>query len=84
MILLSKKKNTGDLKAYSIVSSFGLQMIITIGIGMFAGYYLDKYLNTTPLFIIIFVFLGVGAGFRNLYVMMVKLEKEEEKDDQGN
>lgn len=36
-------------------------------IGSFAGYYLDKWLGTLPLFFIICFFLGVAGSALNIY-----------------
>jgi len=31
------------------------------------GFWLDKWLGTMPLFLIVFFFLGFAAGFMNIY-----------------
>ncbi|MGC1401304.1 MAG: AtpZ/AtpI family protein [Thermodesulfobacteriota bacterium] len=40
------------------------------------GYYLDKWFQTSPVFFLIFMVLGIVAGFRNIYVIMKRTEKE--------
>ena len=42
---------------------------LTAGIlvGGFLGYWTDRWLHTTPLFMIVFFFLGFAAGFLNIY-----------------
>lgn len=36
-------------------------------VGGFLGYWTDRWLHTTPLFMIAFFFLGFAAGFLNIY-----------------
>lgn len=51
------------------VSTIGIAMAASIFVGFFIGYYLDNHLfggRTNPWFTIIFLILGVIAGFRNL------------------
>lgn len=57
------KEFAGD---YQMIVSFLVSIVILIFLGVFLGHKLDKKLNTTPLFIIIFTFLGIAASYRNL------------------
>jgi len=52
---------------YQMIVSFLLTLIILIFLGVFLGYKLDQLLKTTPLFILIFTFLGIAASYRNLF-----------------
>jgi F0F1-type ATP synthase assembly protein I len=61
-----KQKNA--LRVYSVVSSFLFEIIITIGISIAIGYFLDEWLNTVFVFKLIFIIIGVFAGIRNLIV----------------
>ena len=54
-------------KLVSQASSIGFLVVFCILIGLAIGYYIDKWLNTKPLFIVIFLFLGVVAAFYNLF-----------------
>lgn len=62
-----------DLWYYSSLSfSIALSMVIGLGI----GYWLDtRVFNTSPWFTLIFLGLGVIAGFRNIYLAMKKSQK---------
>jgi ATP synthase protein I len=65
------------LKLLAVVSSMGISMALAIVIGILIGYYLDKWFQTKyPYFFIIFMLLGIIAGFRNLYVIMKRTEKD--------
>lgn len=45
----------------------GAEMVVTIGAGTLIGYGLDSWLETKPLFLIVFLLAGVCAGFFNIY-----------------
>jgi ATP synthase protein I len=65
------------IKLLAMVSTMGLSMALAIVIGILIGYYLDKWLNTKyPWFFLIFMILGIVAGFRNIYVIMKRMEKD--------
>ena len=71
----------GFAKALSKLTQVGVTMIVTIGMCFFIGKWLDKKLGTDIIFLAILTFLGVGAAFRNLYMMvMLEYKKEEEKE----
>lgn len=48
---------------WATVSSLGLTLVVATAMGFTAGYYLDKWLNTSPWFTLILFVLGVIAGF---------------------
>ena len=51
------------------LSTLGLAMAFSIGIGAGVGYYLDNKFDTTPWLFFLFLGFGIAAAFRNLYVM---------------
>lgn len=67
------KKLFKDLWYYSSLSfSVALSMVIGLGI----GYWLDmRVFHTSPWFTLIFLGLGVIAGFRNIYLAMKKSQR---------
>lgn len=42
-------------------------LVAGVVVGGFLGYWLDKWLDTKPLFMIVMFFLGFAAGFLNIY-----------------
>ncbi|RRD94477.1 AtpZ/AtpI family protein [Clostridiales bacterium COT073_COT-073] len=64
-----------SLKALAMLTQMGITMIVPIGLGLFAGAFLDRKLGTAPIFLIIFIVLGIAAGFRNIYQMTRKFMK---------
>jgi F0F1-type ATP synthase assembly protein I len=72
--------NKSLLKTLGMVSSMGISIVIAIAIGVLIGIKLDKWLNTGPWFFFIFMFFGIIAGFRNIYIIA---GKEIHKDEDG-
>ena len=60
------------LKTLGMVSTMGISMAVAIAIGVYIGLKLDKWLGTKPWFFFIFLFFGIVAGFRNLYIIAGK------------
>jgi F0F1-type ATP synthase assembly protein I len=60
------------------LSTIGISVVLAIAIGVYVGLQLDKWLGTEPWFFFIFLFFGIVAGFRNIYIMA---GKEIRRDD---
>ena len=69
-------KWTDDL---SMVTHLGLTMAGSILLCFAIGYYLDKWLGTTGLFITIFTLLGIVGGGYTVYREIMKTLGQEEK-----
>lgn len=68
------------IKTLGLVSSMGISMALAIAIGVFTGLTLDRWLGSSPWFFFIFLFFGIAAGFRNIYIIA---GREIKKDDSG-
>lgn len=67
------ENNTGGFfKSMAMLASMGIAMVVSTFIGLVIGIYLDKYFDTKPWLTIIFLFFGIAAGFRNIYLMVKK------------
>jgi ATP synthase protein I len=64
------------IKLLALVSTMGISMVLALVIAIIVGYYLDKWFKTSPIFFLIFMVLGIVAGFRNIYVIMKRTEKD--------
>lgn len=58
-----------ELWYYSSLS-FSIALAIVIGLGI--GYWLDTRYDTSPWLTLVFLVLGIIAGFRNIYLAMKK------------
>jgi len=68
------------LKTLGLVSSMGISVVLAIAIGVFVGLKLDAWLGTAPWFFFIFLFIGIAAGFRNIYIIA---GREIHRNDRG-
>ena len=50
---------------------YGLTWVMSTGLFLTGGWFVDRWLGTMPLFLIIGAFVGAGAGFYSLYYHMV-------------
>ncbi|MBN2223308.1 MAG: AtpZ/AtpI family protein [Deltaproteobacteria bacterium] len=68
-----------------LLSSTGLSMVLAIFIGLAIGVLLDGKLNTRPCFTLIFLGLGIIAGFRNIFWFIRHYgTADDKKDKKGN
>jgi ATP synthase protein I len=63
-------------------SALGLEMAISVVIGMGIGYYLDRWLGTGPWLTIVWIGLGFAAGVRSLYRAAVRSGKDLEREEE--
>ncbi len=68
------------LKTLGMISTMGISFAVAIVIGVFMGLKLDEWFGTKPWFFFIFLFFGIVAGFRNIYIIA---GREIRKDDSG-
>ena len=64
MKTLPKKTVLGKVITYS---SIGIQVGLTVGLGMIAGVYLDRWLGTGPWLTVLGLVVGVISGFTRLF-----------------
>ena len=71
-----KEDTRKALKLVGLASTLGLTIVIATFIGLALGLWLDRVFDTSPWLTIIFLILGIIAGFRNFYRFMSKRAKE--------
>lgn len=57
----------------------GTELLSGVLVGAALGYFLDRLLGTQPWLLILFIFLGGGAGVLNVY-RFVKSEENKRKE----
>jgi ATP synthase protein I len=68
-------ENKGKLRDFARLtrlSSIGIAFILCSFIGFGVGYYIDTLIHTKPIFMIVFIIVGTGAGFLNAYRTITK------------
>ena len=74
------EEKRGLLLTLGTLSTIGISVVIAIAIGVYVGLQLDKWLGTAPWFFFIFLFFGIVAGFRNIYIMAGKEIRRDENN----
>ena len=74
---MSDKKSTGVQIAQmlSLISQLGIMMVVSIFGCFFVGKFIDNKLNTSPIFMLIFLVLGVGGAFMSVYKTVIVYTK---------
>ena len=58
---------TKDLRGMNKGLRAGSELLGAVIVGAVIGYWLDRFLGTAPLFMIILLFIGFVTGFYNIY-----------------
>jgi len=53
----------------------GLVIIACVLVGLAIGLFLDKFFKTNGVFLVIFLIMGIIAGFKNVYTEIMKDKK---------
>ena len=80
-MLDKRTKRTAFRLVYA--SSIGISMVIAIFGSLYVGLWLDKKFGTSPYLTLLLLFMGVVAGFKNIYVMIrrsIDAEKDAERE----
>ncbi len=64
------------LRLVGLASTVGLTLVLSTVIGLAIGIWLDRVFNTGPWLTLVFLVLGIVAGFRNFYRFMTKSTRE--------
>ena len=69
-------ESTGQaIRNIGALSAVGFMFVVAVVIGAAFGYFLDSWFGSSPSFFLIFFFLGLAAGIRNVYRMASRFIK---------
>ena len=69
-------------QGYDLAFRWGLTLAISVLMGFFIGRWADIKLGTTPLFLLIGIFWGIGGSFYSLFLQIKKMQKDEESESE--
>ena len=72
---LSNSEKKGSIMGNAF--KLGTELVAAVGVGTIIGFILDSWFGTKPWLIIIFFFLGAGAGMLNVIGAANKMQKED-------
>jgi ATP synthase protein I len=58
-----------------------IELVAGLGIGFGIGYGLDRLLGTLPIFLVLFIFLGLAAGVKTMLRSAREVQARQERDD---
>jgi ATP synthase protein I len=70
------------LTALSQAGVIGLHLVSGIIVGALLGHALDRWLDSSPVCTLIFLAVGIVAGFKNVYVDTRRLLATQKKEDE--
>lgn len=60
-----KKTDANEFgRALAMLSQIGISIVVCVGVGIAIGYFLDRFLGTSPWLLLVFTIFGIGAAFR--------------------
>ncbi len=72
----NKQPSKTNYRKIAAISSLGLMLPSSIAVGLFFGYYLDKFFGTHPWLLLVFLLLGIFSGFYSLLRGLNKFKDE--------
>ena len=70
------------MRSLGFLSSLGICMVASSFIGLFIGYYLDKWLGTSPWMTLIWLGFGIASGFRNIFILTRRALREQDQEEE--
>jgi ATP synthase protein I len=70
-----KKETRRYMRELGYFSTIGLSVALSIFIGLGIGVYLDRRWGTSPWLTLLFLVLGIAAGYRNIGLAIKKSRK---------
>ncbi len=79
---LIKDRQTRD--AIMNASVLGLNLVTSTFVGLIIGWFLDKWLGTKPWLLLVFLVLGIIAGFKNVFMEVKKISEADKAEHEGH
>lgn len=65
--MAERKPMSETMRTLGALSTVGFSFVLAIVIGAAAGYFLDRWLGTSPWMFFLFFLFGLAAGILNVY-----------------
>lgn len=76
------RRNRGRWRVTAMLSTVGLTLALSIGIGIMIGVVLDQWLKTKGILVILGALLGVISGFKELIRVVVQVSREQDAESE--
>jgi len=74
MTKLTKEEIRAIFRAMSLITTMGVSIVTCVGMGVFVGWLLDRWLCTSPWMILVFSLLGVAAAFKTMFELFKRVD----------
>jgi ATP synthase protein I len=64
-------------------SSIGLELGLSVAIGVLVGWWLDQHLGTQPWLMLLWLVFGLAAGFRGVMRAVKRADRNAQEDARG-
>ena len=65
-------------------SVVGLNLVSATFVGLLIGWWLDRWLGTKPWLLLVFLVLGIAAGFKNVVIEVKKIQKADAEEHEDH
>ena len=73
----------GKFKDYLQYSAIGIEMGLSVVVGVLIGSWLDEKFDTAPWFLFFWLLCGFAAGMRSIFKLVkIQLQKSKESEDE--
>ena len=76
---ISFKNNINTSSILGSGLKISIDLVASVFVGIMIGLGMDKLFSTKPIFFLIFLLLGIAAGFVKMYRSIINLEKIKKK-----
>ncbi len=80
---LNKYERGKIASAYALLSQIAIQVLVIMVMMFFLGRWIDQKLGTSPLFLLLFLLLGMASAFKSIYDIGMNEVKKYEKHDKS-
>ena len=78
--MVFKNMDRGYWNSLLRASLIGIHMVVTTFVGLAVGYFLDAWLGSKPWLTMIFLLLGIVAGFKNMFQEVKAIQKYDDRN----
>ena len=71
-----------NLRAAGMLSTAGLTLALSVVVGVAIGYFLDRWLKTNGILVIVFAIVGVIAGFKQFFQTVIQANRDQEEAEE--
>jgi ATP synthase protein I len=71
-----------SMRAVGMLSTAGLTLALAVVVGVAIGYFLDRWLKTNGVLVIVFAIVGIIAGFKQFFQIVIRANRDQEEADE--